>query len=49
MYRQIIGYGMSVDAHSVVDKKIGVHDINWGALDHASCEPQLTLCICVCV
>ena len=29
-----------------------LHDINWGALDHASCAPQLmscNYCVCVCV
>ena len=28
-----------------------LHDINWGALDHASCAPQhvTTVCVCVCV
>ena len=28
-----------------------LHDINWGALDHASCAPQLMPCdyyVCVC-
>ena len=29
-----------------------LHDINWGALDHASCVPQFISCncyVCVCV
>ena len=43
--------GMSVDDHRVKGgpghvqtNQLHVHDINWGALDHASCTPQLMSC-----
>ena len=26
-----------------------LHDINWGALDHASRAPQLNYYVCVCI
>ena len=59
-YRQIIGYGMSVDNHRVAWwwKTNELRDINWGAPNHAFRAPQLIscnyyvcvfTCVCVCV
>ena len=52
VFRQIIGYGMSVNDHRVTSLMIKgghgqtnqLHDINWGALDHASGAPQIMSC-----
>ena len=26
-----------------------LHDINWGALDHAPRAPHMSVCVCVCL
>ena len=52
-YRKITGHGMSIGGHGQTNQ-FHVHDIIWGALDHASYAPQLMSCnyytsTCTCV
>ena len=54
-YREITDYRMSISDHKIKQdhgQTNQLHNINWGARDHASCAPQLMLCnyyLCVCV
>ena len=52
VFRQIIGYGMSVNDHRATSLMMKgghgqtnqLHNINWGALNHASGAPQIMSC-----